>query len=151
MKNPLLYDKFIRCECRLPPLLSLPLNRIPTYTYPRPPAPFWTLFFLWGGLCLPVHTRKTQYKTVHAYRSEVGTRHRTQSTHSYPPRGSFPCVNTKFSRHWKQSDLLKVGKETSGRRTTFQVTLTDETRCDSESKINYSLNVVRKFQIKCCP
>jgi hypothetical protein len=33
----------------------------------------------------------------------------------------------------------------------FQVFLTDETRCYSESKIDYLLNVVRKFQIKCCP
>ena len=93
MKNQLLYDKFIQCEYRLPPLLSLPLNRIPTYTYPGPPAPFCTLFFLLGGLCLPVHTRKTQYKTVYTCRSQVGTRHRAQSTHSYPPRGSFPNVN----------------------------------------------------------
>ena len=31
-------------ECHLPPLLPLPLNRTPTYTYP--PTPFWTLLLL---------------------------------------------------------------------------------------------------------
>ena len=32
------------CECRFTPLLPLPLNKTPTYTYP--PASVWTLLFL---------------------------------------------------------------------------------------------------------
>ena len=39
MSNQLLHAKFMQCECRLPPLLPLPLNRTPTYIYP--PTPFW--------------------------------------------------------------------------------------------------------------
>ena len=34
----------MQCDCRLFPLLLLPLNRTPAYTYP--PTPFWTLPFL---------------------------------------------------------------------------------------------------------
>jgi len=41
VSNQYLHDKFILCECRLAPLLPLPLNRTPMYAYP--PTPLWTL------------------------------------------------------------------------------------------------------------
>ena len=56
-------------------------------------------------------------------------------------------THTTFSPHLKQFDLLKVGKETSVRRTTLQVTLTNKNSCNSESEINYSLNGLRKSLI----
>jgi len=63
MNNQLFYDKFLRCECRLPPLLSLPLNRTPTYTCSL--TPFQTLFFLLGGIvssCL--HTKNSAQDSI---------------------------------------------------------------------------------------
>jgi len=143
-------DKFIRCEWHIvwTHILSTPSYELTSYELSSYELTSYELVFLpssrspstgpprtlillrlfepsssiWVALCLPVHTRKTQYKTVYACRSSVGTRHRAQPTHRYPPHGSFPCANTTLSRHSKQSDLLKVGKETWARRTTFQVT-----------------------------
>jgi len=71
--NQLLYNKFIQCECHLPPHPSLSLSRTPTYTFPH--TPFWTLLFLLASQFLQwgkqTYNRPAKGQLIHSFINEL--------------------------------------------------------------------------------
>jgi len=139
MNNPLSYDKFIRCECCLPPLLSLPLNRTPTYTYP--PTPFRTLFFLLNGIvssCL--HTKNSVQESICLQvlgRYETRSAANTQSTANTQISAAVPRFLLLCQHHLLT--IRKLIQPIKMRKRQEEEILV--TRYCSESKFN---NTVRK-------
>jgi len=154
LRNRSWHDTLMQCECRLLPLLPMPLNRTLTYTYP--PAPFWTLLFLlasqlefrvavyasgshtkyWvqDSTCLHVWRRQETQNTAHtAIRRAVPSPVPTTPSHdAWKPIRSLK-ISVQQKRHifvlykpcfwiFLSFRSIKVGKEGSERRSTFQFT-----------------------------
>jgi len=134
MGTQLLHDRIIPCQCRLPPLLPLPLNNTPC-----------TIVLLH----LPAHTRNTQYKTGHlaGLKKARDTERNEQTDLPAPPR--FPQTRSTFSctTLLSQSGIWEFLFHTRDQNPLFKFLTYDE-RHQKEESIFRSLPRIRPTAIQ---